>query len=87
VVETPGHKTLEAAGAKTINKKPNKQRNEVSHSLRDIRHTEQNGLEESNSVGLLLTRENKCHALRANQHITGGCAMVIIDAVIHLRRC
>jgi hypothetical protein len=30
---------LEAAGAKTISKKPNKQRNEVSHSLRDIRHT------------------------------------------------
>jgi hypothetical protein len=72
VVETPGNKRLEAVGAKTISKKPNKQRNEVSHSLR--RHTEQNELDESNSVGLLLTIQNKHHALRANQHVTGGCA-------------
>jgi hypothetical protein len=45
---------LEVAGAETISKKPNKQRNEVGHSLKDIRHTEQNELAESNSLGYCL---------------------------------
>jgi hypothetical protein len=70
---------MEASGAKTISKKPHNQRNEVSHSLREIRRTEQNETEESKSVGLL---RSTCKPARYR-----WMRMGIADSVIHLRRC
>jgi hypothetical protein len=52
----------DVTGANTITKKPNKQRNEVSRLLTDIRHTKHNEFAEINLRGLLLRKKRMLYS-------------------------